>query len=263
MARQLWPVIALAFALAALGGTLALRSISAGVEARSKPHVVAAPRPTVSPPRHVVRHPPARAPGPAPAFVAHVKGAVAVRARPGGTVDLVVRNRTEFGSPRTLGVVRRRGRWLGVTLPELGNGRLGWVDSRGAGVDTGRTPVRLEVDLSARRLVLRRGARVVRTVRVSIGRPGSPTPTGRFAVTDKLPGARYSASYGCCILALSGRQPHLPAGWTGGDRLAIHGAPAGEPIGVASSAGCLHAGERDLRQLMRVVPLGAPVVIRA
>jgi lipoprotein-anchoring transpeptidase ErfK/SrfK len=55
----------------------------------------------------------------------------------------------------------------------------------------------------------------------------------------------------------------LPAGWTGGDRLAIHGAPAGEPIGAAASAGCLHAGERDLQRLMRVVPLGAPVLIRA
>ena len=38
-------------------------------------------------------------------------------------------------------------------------------------------------------------------------RPSTPTPTGRFAVTDKLADARAASPYGCCILALSGRQP--------------------------------------------------------
>jgi lipoprotein-anchoring transpeptidase ErfK/SrfK len=123
--------------------------------------------------------------------------------------------------------------------------------------------VRIEIDLSARRLALFAGGRVVRSAPVSIGAPGSPTPTGRFAVTDKLPGSRFSTIYGCCILALSGSQPNLPTGWQGGDRLAIHGAPPGSPIGSPVSAGCLHAAEHDLRRLMRRVPLGAPVVIRA
>jgi lipoprotein-anchoring transpeptidase ErfK/SrfK len=258
VARQSWPVVALPFALAALAGVLALRSLSPVAPAQDESIAIAFPRHARA---DVIPRAPVRPPRPAPALIARVTGTVVVRTRPGGSTERVLRDLTEFGSPRTLGVVRREGRWLGVTLPELGNGRLGWVDSRGADIVTGRTSVRLEVDLSARRLVLRRAERVVRVVRVSIGRAGSPTPTGRFAVTDKLPGARFSAAYGCCILALSGRQPNLPAGWTGGDRLAIHGAPAGEPIGSATSAGCLHAAERDLRRLMRAVPLGAPVVI--
>lgn len=184
-----------------------------------------------------------------------------VRSRPGGSVLTRLGARTEFGSRRSLSVVRvRRGRWLGVTAPELGNGRLGWIDAREGAVAYARTPLRIEVDLSARRLVLHAGGRVLRRMTVSVGRPGSPTPTGRFAVTDKLPGPRYSAYYGCCILALSGRQPNLPAGWTGGDRLAIHGTP-GNAVGRAASAGCLHATESDLRALMRSVPLGTPVSI--
>jgi lipoprotein-anchoring transpeptidase ErfK/SrfK len=262
VARQFWPVIALPFALAAFAGVLALQSLALGAPAPARDGPLAfAParqaRADAIPPT------PVRPRRPAASLVAHVTGTVVVRTGPGGSAERVVGSRTEFGSPRTLGVVRRDGRWLGVTLPELGNGNLGWVDARAPGLVTGRTRVRLDVDLSARRLVLRRGRHVVRVVRVSIGRPGSPTPTGRFAVTDKLPGARYSAAYGCCILALSGRQPNVPAGWTGGDRLAIHGAAADEPIGAPASAGCLHAGERDLRRLMRAVPLGAPVVIRA
>lgn len=186
---------------------------------------------------------------------------VAVRSAPAGPVVTRLGSWTEFGSPRALSVVSHRGHWIGVTTPELGNGRLGWIDARGRAIDYSRTTFRIEVDLSRRELRLHHGDRVARRLAVSIGRPGSPTPIGRFAITDKFPDARrYSPVYGCCILALSGRQTHLPPGWTGGDRLAIHGSP-GDGVGGAESAGCLHARERDLHLLMRMVPLGTPVVI--
>ena len=81
-------------------------------------------------------------------------------------------------------------------------------------------------------------------------------------MTDKLSGSRYGPYYGCCIVALSGHQPHLPAGWPGGDRLAIHGTDSPGAIGTAASAGCLRAADGDLRVLMRRVPLGTPVFIR-
>jgi len=102
---------------------------------------------------------------------------------------------------------------------------------------------------------------VLRRIRVAIGRPGSPTPVGRFAVTDKLPGARFSSAYGCCILALSGHQTKLPVGWSGGDRLAIHATNDPQDIGERVSAGCVRGLDIDLRYLMHVVPLGTAVVI--
>jgi lipoprotein-anchoring transpeptidase ErfK/SrfK len=120
----------------------------------------------------------------------------------------------------------------------------------------------LHVDLSSRRLELRRGWRTLRRITVAIGTPGSPTPTGRFAITDKLAGSNYGSYYGCCILALSGHQPNLPPGWRGGNRLAIHGTNAPGTIGQAASAGCLRAADADLRVLMRRVKLGTPVFIR-
>src|SRR5438309_491356 len=87
--------------------------------------------------------------------------------------------------------------------------------------------------------------------------PPSPsaTPIGRFSITDKLSGGAYGPYYGCCILALSGHQTNTPAGWRGGDRLAIHGTNDPSSIGTGSSAGCLHARARDLHVLMRRVPL--------
>jgi lipoprotein-anchoring transpeptidase ErfK/SrfK len=202
---------------------------------------------------------------PAPRFaVARPAGGqvLVVRSRPGGNVVARLGERTQFGSPQTVGVVRTRGRWLGIVTTHLPNGQLGWVDPRESRVRLSRTRMSLVLDLSARRLVLKRGNRVVRRMTVGVGRPGSATPTGRFAVTDKLSGPAYGPYYGCCIVALSAHQPNLPAGWQGGDRIAIHGTNDPGSIGVASSAGCPHAHESDLRVLMRRVPLGAPVFVR-
>ena len=110
-----------------------------------------------------------------------------------------------------------------------------------------------------RLLTLRDHGRVVFRRRVSIGAGDSPTPSARFHVSDQVSGSRWGL--GCCIVVLSGRQPRLPAGWDGGDRLAIHGrASTSESIGAPTSAGCLHATEQTLRELARL-PLGTPVVI--
>ena len=67
--------------------------------------------------------------------------------------------------------------------------------------------------------------------------------------------------YGCCVLALSGHQDNLPAGWIGGNRIAIHGTPGS--VGGAESHGCLRASDPDMIALFARVPLGAPVFIRA
>jgi lipoprotein-anchoring transpeptidase ErfK/SrfK len=204
----------------------------------------------------------ATAPPPQPAFqIAHVHAAAALRARPHGHIVTRVGARTEFGSPESLGVVRRQGGWLGVVSTARPNGRLAWV--RSSAVSLSGTRYSLTLDLSRRTLVLEKGERVARRMKVGVGRPGSPTPTGRFAVTDKLAGRPYGPYYGCCIIALSAHQPRLPAGWPGGDRIAIHGTNAPTTIGAAASAGCAHARDSDLRVLMRRVPLGTPVFIHA
>jgi lipoprotein-anchoring transpeptidase ErfK/SrfK len=189
--------------------------------------------------------------------------ALALRSRPFGPVVARVGAKTPFGSPSALSVVAtRKGRWLAVTEAGVGNNRVVWVDAKAGGLRYVRTRLELDVDLSARTLIVRRNGTAVRRVSVGVGRAGSPTPTGTFAVTDKLNGPSYSAAYGCCILALSATQPNLPAGWSGGNRIAIHGTLSSSDFGRAVSAGCVHASDSNLRYLMRTVPLGTPVVIR-
>lgn len=192
-------------------------------------------------------------------LVAHVRPGrvVTVRTAPGGAVVARLSARTEFGSPRTFAVTREHSGAYGVITTALPNRRTGWVDGGSRALSLSHTRVTLDVDLSSRLLSVRNGPRVVRRIHVGTGAAASPTPVGRFAITDKLRGADYSAAYGCCILALSGHQTNLPRGWTGGDRLAIHG---GSTKGAVSS-GCLHASTRDLVYLMRSIPLGSLVVI--
>jgi hypothetical protein len=187
---------------------------------------------------------------------------IALRTRPGGRVLTHLGSKTEFGSPQTLAVAFRKGKWLAVRSPALGNEQLGWVDVRSARLRLLRRPVSLEVDLSRKELAVHRGEGVTRRISVAIGAPATPTPPGDFYVTDKLRGPEFGSYYGCCILALSGRQAKLPRGWSGGDRLAIHGAPT-PTWGHAVSNGCLHADEPELRYLMRFVPLGTPLTIHA
>jgi hypothetical protein len=215
---------------------------------------------TLRPARPAIPLPPPPKPvrrTPAGTLVAYVRSGrtVAVRSAPNGPVVARLSSRTQFGSPRTFAVTRA-GHALRVITTELPNGRTGWVDGHGA-LRLGRTTVRLDVDLSSRLLRVRVAGHLVRAMRVGVGAPGTSTPTGRFAITDKLRGSAYSSVYGCCILALSGHQTNLPPGWTGGDRLAIHG---GSTAGAVST-GCMHADEADLRDLMRIVPLGAQITI--
>jgi lipoprotein-anchoring transpeptidase ErfK/SrfK len=189
--------------------------------------------------------------------VAQLRGtSVSLHAAPGSAhVLATIGSRTEFGSTTTLPVVSFRGRWLEVISTALPNDVHGYV--RTGEVWLRHDAVAIDVDLSARRLRVWRDGVVRRSMRVAIGSSSTPTPIGQFAVTDELTGINPTA-YGCCILALSGHQTHLPPGWSGGDRLAIHG---GGGIGSAVSSGCLHAGEADLRWLMQRVPLGTVVEI--
>ena len=198
-----------------------------------------------------------------PATVAHVRRGRKIRLfdGPGGRPLTEVDSSTPFGSRRSFAVVRREGGWLGVLSSVLDNGVVGWIRNDSAALRIERHSVRLVVDRSERRLDLLRGRRRVMSVPVGVGRPGSETPLGRFAVTDRLTNGRFSRSYGCCILALSGRQTRLPAGWRGGDRLALHGTDRRRATDTRT-AGCIAVDEAPVRRLMRSVPLGTLVTIR-
>lgn len=206
-------------------------------------------------PQAKVRTPPGR-------LTVQVTRRVRLRSAPGGPVIGGVLPRTEFRSATILPVVRERDGWLGVISKELPNGQIGWIAAN-TGLVGYRTRWSVVASLSRREVVVRYAGRVRERFPVAIGSSSTPTPTGRFAVTDKLLTEDLSSPYGCCILALSANQPLTPQGWGGGDRVAIHATNLPETIGTAASLGCLRGPADVVRRLVHTVPLGTVVTIRA
>lgn len=192
---------------------------------------------------------------------AYVPKSVTLYKRPRGRKEVRIPARTEWKSPRVLGVVKQDGDWLAVQAAELHNGEVGWIKRDQARLDCVRWA--LKVDLSKRALFVRKNGRTVRRVTIAVGGPGHPTPLGRFSVTDRLDVVDRGSPYGCCVLALTGHQRKLPPGWPGGDRLAIHATNDTNSIGKAVSLGCMRAASSQARWLIESVPLGTPVFIRA
>ena len=191
-------------------------------------------------------------------MIAVKKGAqVALRASPGGKLIRNIGWRTEWGSPVVLSVFRTKGRWAGVPTPYTANDELAWVKLDDRSLRAEWTPYSIVINLSQHEGEMLRGTHVERSFLVTIGAPGSETPTGRFAITDTFIGG-LDPAYGCCALATTATQ-HLLSGWLGGNRIAIHGTTGA--LGLALSHGCVRAANPDVRALVNHVPTGAPVVI--
>jgi lipoprotein-anchoring transpeptidase ErfK/SrfK len=248
----------IAVALGATGAACAVVAVVLVSGRRDEP----AQRPAKPPPRSELPGLPPQAAGPVRGpYGAQLVRRTQLRARPGGRIVRALGIRTGYGSVRVLSVAGRRGRWLAVLSDHLPNSRVGWIPVDN--VTLLHEPYTLHVDLSARELVVHHEGRRVRRITVAVGRPGTTTPTGRFAVTDLLKIDGGHPAYGCCALALTGRQPDVPQGWSGGDRIAIHGTSNEATLGTPASSGCLRASDHDMRWLLARVALGTPVQIRA
>ncbi|MGH2635799.1 MAG: L,D-transpeptidase [Actinomycetota bacterium] len=151
------------------------------------------------------------------------------------------------------------GRFGLVDVPYVAHRASGWIRLRG--LDRSWTRVSVTADLSSHRIAVRRGDVVLFRAPAATGSPASPTPVGRYFVTDRVafPGGGVLGTF---AFGISGIQPRLPAGWSGGDQLAIHGTNAPSTIGRSASAGCLRVSERILDRLQPLLRLGTPVIVR-
>lgn len=184
---------------------------------------------------------------------------VGLSAKPGGDAIVTLGDSTEFGSPTVLTVLDRKGNWVGVPTEKLPNGELGWLKLGDNSYSVDSVGLEVVIDLSSMTGELIRSDEVEGKWQVGIGAPGTDTPTGQYSITDELDNT-FNATYGCCVLPISATQPNLPAGWSGGNRMALHGTSV--PLGEANSTGCVHMGEGDLYELMDDAPLGTPVTIK-
>src|SRR5262245_12036727 len=220
--------------------------------AEMAPHTHFAPRSPAAAPKHYTA---------TNALLIDESRGTVVRSSPGGPIAGHLSGETPLGTPRWLWAVATtaNGRWARVVLPWRPNGRAGWVTLSGRRVVHSHTWV--QVDLSRRRVKLMRWARVVDSFAAAVGAPDSRTPIGRFSVTDPISTGHPSGPFGWYAFGLSGHQPHLPPGWSGGDQLALHGTNDPASIGTAASAGCLRVSAFALGVLRYALRPGTPVVI--
>lgn len=150
--------------------------------------------------------------------------------------------------------------WLKVRIFGRPNGMTGWVPADAAIVRP--LPWSLEVDLSARRLTVRRAGTVVRSVSVVVGAPSTPTPTGDFFIVERT---RLRADWSPRGWALSTSAfSNVLRHFEGGDgQVAIHArGRLWESLGTASSHGCVRVADPVAAWLAARIPNGTPLQIR-
>lgn len=189
----------------------------------------------------------------------NVKRRAQLRQAPNGKVVATIRTKTEFHSPTILAVAARKPGWV-LVRTSIEKHHVGWLPLSAGHLFA--EPRSIVIDLSKRKLMIFHRGKLTDTYKVAVGTTATPTPTGRFAVTDRLKTGNAQSDYGCCILALTAHQPKILQGWGGGDRVAIHATPHEWTIGQAISHGCVRASNDALRQLMRHARLGMPVTIK-
>ena len=147
--------------------------------------------------------------------------------------------------------------WLHIRVPGRPNGRTGWVPQ------TALAPMQLVrtqfvIDRGTLRATLYRAGRPIWREPVGVGAPGTPTPAGRFYVREKLRGQ--GGIYGPWAIGTSAYSSLSE--WPGGGVVGIHGTNAPQLLPGRVSHGCIRVRNAAIRRLVRLMPIGTPVLVR-
>jgi lipoprotein-anchoring transpeptidase ErfK/SrfK len=151
--------------------------------------------------------------------------------------------------------------WVKLLLPKRPNGSTGWVPADELTMH--QTTWRVEIKTGAKVGEVFHRGHVVKRFPVVVGAHSTPTPLGMGAVQDRRKQADPAGFYGAWILALTLRSNAYQEFLGGPGTIAIHGAGAGNPLGIAISHGCVRvAPSLDAWLGPRLQP-GTPVDIEA
>jgi len=148
--------------------------------------------------------------------------------------------------------------WVQVSLPGRPNGRVGWVPANALG-ELHSVHDYLRINRGALRATFFRNGRAIWSAQIGVGRPGLPTPAGRFYVREKLR-AIDGPVYGPFALGTSAYSPELSE-WPGGGVIGIHGTDEPQLIPGRPSHGCVRMRNRDITRLWQLIQVGTPVEI--
>lgn len=163
------------------------------------------------------------------------------------------------GAPLVFLVRQHVGSWLEVDLPTRPNGSTGWI--RASDITLTGHDYRMQIDLGTHRLTVWNGSRQVARVSVGVGQAVTPTPSGRYYITELLKQPDATGLYGPWAFGLSAHSDVLNE-FAGADGiLGIHGTDNPAGIGTNVSHGCIRMSNAHITRLARKVPVGTPVDI--
>jgi lipoprotein-anchoring transpeptidase ErfK/SrfK len=148
--------------------------------------------------------------------------------------------------------------WVRVELPGRPNGSTGWISTNG--VRLGSTRYQIDVDRAKFQATLYKSGKIDRRFTVIVGKPSTPTPAGHFYIEEVLHVG--SGVAGPFVLATSARSNVLQDFDGGPGQIGLHGRNGlPDPIGTASSHGCVRFLDQDIAWLVQVAHIGAGVPV--
>lgn len=127
-------------------------------------------------------------------------------------------------------------------------------------------PMRLELNLSKRRVTVYQHDQAVKSYPVAIGRAGWATPAGDFEVKTKYRNPPWLHPFKGYVIP--GGDPENPLGrrwmgfWTDGNNwIGFHGTPNRDSVGRSASHGCVRMYDEDIEEMYELVAVGTPVKV--
>ncbi len=120
---------------------------------------------------------------------------------------------------------------------------------------------RIVVSIPDRKLALIEGERVVKVYSVAVGARRSPSPTGMYKITTRIPDPTW---YAPGKVIGPGKENPLGTRWMGLNLrgFGIHGTNRPRSIGRAASHGCIRLRNSDVEELFELVSSGTVVELR-
>ncbi|CAB4346018.1 MAG: L,D-transpeptidase family protein [Actinobacteria bacterium] len=170
-------------------------------------------------------------------------------------------NPTYYKNPLVVDVLENQGDWMKVLITARPNHTTGWI--KADDVTIAATDYHMELDLSTFHLKVFQGANVFVETDVVIGKDSTPTPIGRFFVTEKIKNSSDTGVYGAWILPTNGYSEVLETFDNGLPQVAFHGTNQPELVRTKSSNGCVRIPNDVVITIAGAIPAGTPIDIFA
>jgi lipoprotein-anchoring transpeptidase ErfK/SrfK len=179
------------------------------------------------------------------------------------TTSVIADTRPLTGSPTVLPVIATATAegtpWVEVRLPQRPDGSTGWIST--AATSTSADRWFITVSRESFRAHIYDEGKLVQTFPVIVGKPSTPTPAGNFFVAE-IVHEGYGIVSGPYALLTSDYSNVLHEFEGGPGQIALHGIVGlDDPMGTASSHGCMRFTDADVTWLAQHIPAGTPIQI--